>query len=336
MLALPPNLDSDQLLAFQRVAREGGFSRAATTLGVGQPAVSARIATLEAAVGGALFVRGRKVKLTPLGETLLPYAQRALDVLAEGVESARLVQAGQRGRVTLGTLGSLAGGLVTPALLAFSADRPDVECLVKAGDHEHVLSLLWDGLVELGLLAWPFSQAGAAELKPLFVFSESVPLVAHPRHPLASRRRVSRTELLELGRPLFRLRWWPEHHPALDELVRAAGPVLELPMETARALVIAGHGVGFFTRTFIAEDLAAGRLVTLEVRDMPRITRGSALVRRRTGPLSAAHEAFVTALANEARTLGARDRASSPRTRSRPRANPHEVDDPRAPVRGKK
>jgi LysR family transcriptional regulator, low CO2-responsive transcriptional regulator len=313
MMRLPPNLDSPQLLAFDRVAREGGFSRAATTLGVGQPAVSARIATLEAAVGGPLFVRGRKVKLTPLGETLLPYARRALDVLTEGVESARLVQAGQRGRVTLGTLGSLAGGLVTPALLAFSAKHPNVECLVKAGDHEHVLSLLWDGLVELGLVAWPFSRAGAAELKPWFVFSESVPLVAHPRHPLASCKRVSRVELLELGRPLYRLRWWPEHHPLLDELARAAGPVLELPMETARALVIAGHGVGFFTRTFIAEDLAEGRLVTVDVRDMPRITRGSALVRRRTGPLSAAHEAFVTSLASEARTLAARERATSRR-----------------------
>jgi DNA-binding transcriptional LysR family regulator len=305
---LPPNLDSHQLLAFQRVASEGGFSRAAASLGLGQPAVSARIAALEAAVGGTLFVRGRKVTLTPFGEALLPYARRTLDVLAEGIESARLVQAGRRGRVTLGTLASLAGGLVTPALLAFASDHPDVECLVKAGDHEHVLSLLWDGLVELGLLAWPFSQAAAADVTALLVFSEPVPLVAHPRHPLASRKRVSRAELVELGRPLYRLRWWPEHHPLLDELVRARGPVLELPMETARALVLEGHGVGFFTRTLIAGDLAEGRVVTVEVRDLPRITRGSALVRRRSGELPPAVAAFVSALAAEARALGVLER----------------------------
>ncbi|HEX6275483.1 MAG TPA: LysR family transcriptional regulator, partial [Polyangiaceae bacterium] len=239
---LPPSVDSDQLLAFLRVASEGGFSRAAATLDLGQPAVSARIAALEAAVGGALFARGRKVTLTPLGEAFLPYARRAFDVLAQGIESARLVQSGRRGRITLGSLGSLAGGLVTPALRSFAAEYPDVEFLVRSGDHEHVVSLLWDGLVELGLLAWPFRGAGAADLTALLLFSEPVPLVVHPDHPLASKRRVSRDELLELGRPLYRLRWWPEHHPLLDELVRAAGPVLELPMETARALVLAGHG----------------------------------------------------------------------------------------------
>jgi DNA-binding transcriptional LysR family regulator len=305
---LPPSIDSAQLLAFQRVASEGGFSRAAATLDLGQPAVSARIAALESAVGGALFVRGKKVTLTPLGEALLPYARRALDVLAEGVESARLVQAGRRGRVSLATLGSLAGGLVTPALLAFAAKYPDVECLVKAGDHEHVLSLLWDGLVEVGLLAWPFGQAAAADLTVLLVFSEPVPLLVHPRHPLASKKRVSRADLLELGRPLYRLRWWPEHHPLLDELVRAAGPVMELPMETARALVLAGHGAGFFTRTLVAGDLAARRLVAVDVQGVPRITRGSALVRRRSGPLPPALGAFVSALANEARALGVLER----------------------------
>ncbi|HEX6765435.1 MAG TPA: LysR family transcriptional regulator [Polyangiaceae bacterium] len=305
---LPPSVDSDQLLAFRHIARDGGFSRAAATLGLGQPAISARIAALEAAVGGELFVRGRKVSLTPLGETLLPYAARALDVLAEGVESARLAQTGQRGRVTLGTLGSLAAGLVTPALQAFAARHPNVECLVKAGDHEHVLSLLWDGLVELGLLAWPFGQAAAADVTALLVFSEPVVLAMHPQHRLASKARISRAELTRHGRPIYRLRWWPEHHSELDELVHAAGPTMELPMEIARALVLAGHGVGFFTRTLIADDLAERRLVAIEVRDLPRIIRGSALVRRRPGPLSPAHAAFVTSLADVARGLGILER----------------------------
>jgi DNA-binding transcriptional LysR family regulator len=69
----------EQLVAFDRVAREGSFSRAALALGLGQPAVSSRILALEDAVGGALFLRGRAIRLTALGESFLPYArQRAL------------------------------------------------------------------------------------------------------------------------------------------------------------------------------------------------------------------------------------------------------------------
>ena len=48
-------MDADQLLAFDRIVREGSFSRAAQGMDISQPTISARIRTLEAAVGGALF-----------------------------------------------------------------------------------------------------------------------------------------------------------------------------------------------------------------------------------------------------------------------------------------
>ena len=49
ILSMPAAMATDQLVAFQRIVREGSFSRAAFALGIGQPAVSARIAALEAA-----------------------------------------------------------------------------------------------------------------------------------------------------------------------------------------------------------------------------------------------------------------------------------------------
>src|SRR4051794_25304734 len=109
------SMDTEQLVTFARVVREGSFSRAARVLDVAQPTVSARIAALEQEEGGALFTRGHQVVLTPRGEGCLPYAQRALAVLTEGVEAARLVESGERGRVTIGTIESLAGGFLATA-----------------------------------------------------------------------------------------------------------------------------------------------------------------------------------------------------------------------------
>src|SRR3954470_13740836 len=126
----PSRMDTDQLLAFQRVVREGSFSRAAVALDVGQPAISARIHALEVAVGGPLFTRGRRVALTPLGESFLGYASRALDVLAAGVDDARLIRGGDRGRISLGVMGSLAGGLAGPALANVLAASPGLGCFV--------------------------------------------------------------------------------------------------------------------------------------------------------------------------------------------------------------
>jgi DNA-binding transcriptional LysR family regulator len=298
-------MDREQLAAFDQIAREGSFTRAAVSLGIGQPAISARIRALEDQVGGALFARGRRVTLTALGASFLPFARRALEVLAEGVEAVRLAHTGQRGRVRLGSLASLAGGLVGPALGAFLDDNPQVDCLVRAGDHERIVALLVDGMVDLGLVTWPCTEAAAADLQPVLRLHEPVVLVAHPHHPLAARSRVMQDDVVRLGRPLFRLRWWQEHDPMILELAERTGPAIEVPMETARSLALAGGGVGFFARTYVAEDLERSALAEIGVRDMPRIHRDSALVRRRHAPpLSPAAAHLVEALRKQAASLG--------------------------------
>jgi DNA-binding transcriptional LysR family regulator len=50
-------MDTTQLLAFERIVREGSFNRATRGLNISQPTISARIQTLEQEVGGPLFLR---------------------------------------------------------------------------------------------------------------------------------------------------------------------------------------------------------------------------------------------------------------------------------------
>jgi len=305
----------DQLVAFERVAREGSFSRAAVALGIGQPAVSARILALEEEVGGSLFVRARSIRLTGLGSSLLPYVRRALEVLREGVEAARLAQVGQRGSIRVGALGSLAGGLVGPALAAFLRAHPRVECTLKAANHEVLLQYLLDGLVDLALVVWPC--ASAVELTPLFVFREPVVLVAHPRHPLARAGRATREDVARLARPFLRLRWWQSHHPQLEELARLSDSAVEVSMEMGLHLVSNGIGAGFFTQTYIAEEVARGTLSEIRVAGMAPIFRDSALVRRRhSGPISPALAGFIQLLRARAAPLLSRSarpaRAAAP------------------------
>ena len=307
-------MDTDQLLAFQRVVRQGSFSRAARTLDIGQPAVSARIQALEAQLGGALLTRGRRVGLTALGASFLPFVERALETLDEGLKSARLSQSRHRGRVTLAALGSLAGGLLGPALVQFMATHPEVECSMRSVDHEFVLQLLADGVVELGIIAWPCRDAAARELTSLLVLRERVLLVAHPRHPIARRGRVSVAELIELGRPFLRLRWWPSHHPELERIAEAGGSPLEIPMQTARHLALQGAAVGFFPQLLIGEDIDRGALVEVTVHDFGPIERQSALVRRsKQGPPSADVRAFTDSLRRQATALGLLPRGTARR-----------------------
>jgi len=51
-------MDQQQLVAFERIVREGGSQRATRSLGVSQAAISGRIQALESELGVLLFTRG--------------------------------------------------------------------------------------------------------------------------------------------------------------------------------------------------------------------------------------------------------------------------------------
>jgi LysR family transcriptional regulator, low CO2-responsive transcriptional regulator len=298
-------MDTDQLLAFERIVREGSFSRAAWALGIAQPTVSARVRALERAVGGPLFVRGgRGAALTDLGSCFLPYARRALDLLAEGVVAARQAQSGQRGRVTVGVLESLSGSFLGPALAGFHAAHPLVEVLVRAGRHEQVVELLLDGVIGLALIAWPCADSLVADLEVLLTLRERVLLVAAPGHPLAQHRVVDERRLVEQARPFLLMRWWLALPPALARLAQLADPVVDVPMDTGRQLVLSGAGAAFFPWMQVADALAQGRLREIAVGGWPVLQRDSALVRRAGASVGPPAEAFIAALSEHAARLG--------------------------------
>ena len=299
-------MDADQLLTFERIVREGSVSRAARALDLAQPTVSARIRTLERAVGGPLFVRsGRGVVLTDLGASFLPFARRALEVLDAGVEAARQARAGQRGRVSIGILESLSRSFLGPALAEFHAQFPDVDVLVRAGRQEQLVELLRDAVIRVALLACPYLDFQGGDVEVLLRLRESAVLVAAPTHPLARRQTVDQDAVIALVRPLLVLRWWPALPPALARLARRARPAVDVPMDTGRQMVLGGVGAGVFPAMQIADYVRAGQLAIVNVTDLEPLTRDSVLVRRIGGaPLSAAAGGLVQAIRARAESLG--------------------------------
>lgn len=291
-------MDVGQLEALLGIVREGSFSRAARSLGITQPSISARIATLEQEIGGALFVRGgRRIALTARGESFVPYAERALSVLREGVAAAQLAEAGQRGRMTLGTIETLAGGFLPRAIARFHRTHPQVEIFVRTGHSDQVIEMLHDGLVKLGLVTWPLTSLG---LTSVLRFVEPLLLVASPAHPLARRRPVMLADVARDAAPLLVVRWGPLFSRLVLERLSAADQ-MEAPLATVRALLLHGMGAAFVPRASVADEMASGRLVAIPIVDLPPVHRETALVRLAgEHALPAAAAAFVATLRDEA------------------------------------
>ena len=301
----PMQIDTGQLLAFDRIVRERSFSRAARLLNIAQPTISERIRALERALGGALFARrGRTAELTDLGTTFLPYARRALDILDSGVEVARQAQAGERGRVTVGVLESLSGAFLGSVVSAFHQAHPNVEVLVRAGRQRQVLELLYDGVVSMAIVAWPCPESLSGELSMFLPLCERAVLVAAPHHPLARLHDATTEAVATLARPFLVLQWWVELPNELARLAQRAQLKVDVPMDTGRYMVLHGSGAGFFPWLQVAEPIAVGQLREIHVSDQAPLVRESALVRRvGAPPLGQASEAFVEEVRKRAAQL---------------------------------
>lgn len=299
------NIDLEQLITFERIVREGSFSAAAWALDIPQPTVSARIKSLEQTLGGSLFHRqGRKVTLTDLGQTFLPYTQRSIAVLTEGVAMARQTKYGQRGRVSYGGLTSLSGALAGGAVAQFHQTHPQVDLLVKSSEHEKVVDWLRDRVIEIGLVVWPCPESILTPMQPLLRFREPVLLVVGEHHPLARHATITYQELLEAAHPFLSLRWWKTLHPIIAQIASQSESITA-STESARYMVRSGSGMGFFTKVHILDDLKSGALVELKVQDLPTIVRDSSLVwLPRETPLSSATEAFIACMREQALQLG--------------------------------
>lgn len=127
----PKPLPLNALRAFEAAARLGGFSAAATELGVGAGAVSAHVKALEEDLGAPLFERNaRGVALTALGQKVLPDLTAAFDML--GQTTQRLRAEAQPQVVHIVTLPSIAQLWLSPRLPELRAAEPDIEVSLTA------------------------------------------------------------------------------------------------------------------------------------------------------------------------------------------------------------
>ncbi|MEV0528645.1 LysR family transcriptional regulator [Streptomyces sp. NPDC050439] len=93
------DVEGRHLRCLEAVAATGSLNKAAGLLGLSQPALSAQLHRIEAAVGGEVFERSSTgVSVTPLGEVLLPYVReilRGMDTLAQAIEVHHTALVGQ-------------------------------------------------------------------------------------------------------------------------------------------------------------------------------------------------------------------------------------------------
>lgn len=284
-----------QLRVFGTVARALSFSAAARELHLTQPAVSLQIKQLEDHAGLPLFERiGRKIQLTEAGRELHARSHAIGQELAGAEERLDALRGLTQGRLTI-ALVSTAKYFAPPLLGRFLKAHPGVTLKLAVDNRQAVIAQLAANQVDFAIMGRPPEELETVA-EP-FARHPHV-IVAPPDHPLAGKRRL---ELERLRDETFILREQGSGTRGLLERMLADRKIpLKVSMEmasneTIKQAVIAGMGISFLSLHTVGLELAAGRLVTLDVAGLPVVRDWYVvhLARKPLSPVAAALRAFL-------------------------------------------
>ena len=289
-------MEIGQLEAFDRVARDGNFTRAAETMDLTQPAVSTRISLLEAELGGQLFERrGRTLLLTPLGERFLPYAQRIIALRDDGLQVVKDFHAGVRGQVKLAAPTPFLLSYMVDTLSQFRNNHPAVDILIRERNKTTIFDLLLDNSLTLGLVNAPVF---ARDMVQILRMRDPIVPITGANHPLAKRQHEE-LRMQDLYKyTIFRVSMFPQMTAFIDEVADLAregsgGAVIAVPMVMARRLVMMGQGLTFLPASYVRAPIESGEFVQLNIVDMPKLYSEPVIIAYKNRDLDEAHQAFI-------------------------------------------
>ena len=245
----------EQLLAFQHVAEQLSFKKAADQLFLTPTALSHRIKKLEQQLNIQLFERRtRSISLTPEGEYLLKHVQSGFGQIQTAL--FQLEQNKQR-LFTITTTPSFASEWIIPYLPELQSRFPNIMFRVHASyDLINMTSGLYD-------LAIRYGSGGYQDVDAeLFAVDEYV-AVGHPSLDIAT---MNWTTV-----PLIHFTWGDEYCPnrvnwqkwfEKQGLHIQAGQAQVFYTQESHAIqaVLSGQGIALLSRISIANDLQHGRL----------------------------------------------------------------------------
>ena len=294
-------MELSQIEAFIAASDRGSFSRAAELLGVAQPSLSNRIQSLERELGQRMFERmGRGVRLTDAGSAFLPYAQRVVRTLGEGVQLLESTRDGSGGRLTIGTAPAV-GTYVLPKLLtAFSEKHGGVDVAVRTGHSDEVLRMVLEDEAQVGL----GRPIGHPDVVTYELYRDELVLVVGASHPYGERETMNLDDLARDSLILFDRD--SGYFALIMEIFRELGVMPHQQMqldsiEASKKMVEANLGIALLPALSVEREIAMGTLRKVMLETKTPIERAIGVMYRRTKPQSGPMAAFLRLLGDRYR-----------------------------------
>ena len=262
----PGSIDLRSIRYLVAIVDEGTFARAAEKLNVTQPALSRSVQALEHALGVKLLDRGKSgVTPTVFGRLLIERGRALISDASAITREMALLSGAETGEIAVGAGAYPAEICVGPAAGRLLAQRPGLKVRIALGDWPELTEKVLAEKLDLAVCDIASAESNSRlRIEPLP--QHQGVLFCRADHPLTKRKSVTLDEVREFPLALTAV---PER---LAPVLRRKGlldrgpstPAVHVDtFELAREIVLRSDVVGGAIPTQIADDVRAGRAVTL-------------------------------------------------------------------------
>lgn len=271
MAHLPSTRDIE---AFNAVAVELSFRRAAERLAIDQSALSRRIRQLEELLGYQLIRRTtREVSLTEAGTVFHEQTRLLIANLDKAIHVGRVAAEGKKGTLRIGYMSFAALEVMPNIVREFTRQYPEIELQLKyMRTQGQKIELSRNGL-DAGFILGPFRHP---QYETRLMREEELVAILPVKHRLSTRKSVTLAQLVNYPMVLGSMAEWDFFRLFIDDVFSRAGQAIDVRYEASNAMGILGlvsSGLGVSVYSEGIERIQPRTIATRRIQDCDSIVQ---------------------------------------------------------------
>jgi len=259
-------MNIENIEAFIYVIHYGSFNKAADSLFLSQPTVTARIQSLERELNCKLFHRtGKQVMITEEGKRFLPYAQQVVQIYEKGKMHINQKKS-QTNELKIGCTISVSNYVISEIIPKLSVMNDEVHYKMITGSTDELVKKTLNNEIDIAFVR----KISHPSLQSIKLFEDPITLYVYKDHPFISKHSISIQDIAKENLIFFECGSldWLRIHRLFENL--ESPPNIKIhtdSSEMAKKLILEKFGIAFLPSICVKKEVKDGLLYPIHIEE---------------------------------------------------------------------